>query len=151
VNDKTITLSGGITNWKEAKLFCTKIGDGFKLASRADFNCKQTGLGCLDNKLFLPIKEKYGNRGFFWLEETEDLKKAYYADLNDGTIYNTSKSNSTTDEKYYQPVNEESEESKDPKEESNTVYEGSKTEKIPLKERKVTPVLPKTGSTDKLF
>ena len=96
VNDKTITLSSGITNWEEAKLFCTEIGDGFKLASRADFNCKQTGLGCLDNELFLPIKEKYGNRGFFWLEETEDLKKAYYADLNDGTIYNTSKSNSTT-------------------------------------------------------
>ena len=65
----------------------------------------------------------------------------------------STKSTSSSDEKYYKPVeNETSEaEEKKEKEESQPIYEGSKTEKAPLKERKVTPVLPKTGSSDKLF
>ena len=32
---------------------------------------------------------------FFWLDEADE-KKAYYVDLNDGTVYNTKKSNRST-------------------------------------------------------
>lgn len=96
IKDKTFVLSGGIVNWDEANKFCSQLKKGYKLATREDFNCKKTGIGCLDNKIFIPIKEKYGHRGFFWLEESENTEKAYYADLNDGTVYNTAKSNSST-------------------------------------------------------
>ncbi len=93
--NKTFTLSGGILNWDEATQFCTHLGQNFRLASRGDFNCQKTGIGCLNHEIFLPIKKQYGNRGFFWLDEA-DLNKAYYIDLNDGTVYNTKKSNQTT-------------------------------------------------------
>lgn len=94
IENKTFTLSGALLNWDNANSFCQSIG--FKLASRKDFNCASTGIGCVDNKIFLPIKSQYGNRGFFWLEDAETKENAYYADLNDGTIYNTKKTNNST-------------------------------------------------------
>lgn len=93
--NKTFTLSGGILTWDEAHQFCTSLSAGFRLASRLDFNCQKTGIGCLNTDIFLPIKKAYGNRGFFWLDEADE-KKAYYVDLNDGTVYNTKKSNRST-------------------------------------------------------
>lgn len=93
--NKTFTLSGGILSWDDAVHFCTNLGQNFRLATRMDFSCQSTGIGCLNKKTFLPIKQQYGNRGFFWLDQA-DLNKAYYVDLNDGTVYNTKKSNQTT-------------------------------------------------------
>lgn len=96
INKKVFVLSTELFSHSKAVSFCTQLGKNFRLATRKDFNCSKTGLGCLDNKLFYPIKKEYGHRGFFWLEEITGTEKAYYVDLNDATIYNTDKNNATT-------------------------------------------------------
>ena len=96
INKKVFVLSTELFSHSKAVSFCSQLGKNFRLATRKDFNCSKTGLGCLDNKLFYPIKKEYGHRGFFWLEEITGTEKAYYVDLNDATIYHTDKNNATT-------------------------------------------------------
>ena len=80
----------------EAVQFCQSLGKNWTLANRNIFSCAQTGINCLDINLFSHIKKQYSHRGFFWLEETSDNQNAYYADLNDGTVYHMNKLNSKT-------------------------------------------------------
>ncbi len=96
INKKVFVLSTELFSHSTASSFCTQIGKNFRLATRKDFNCTNTGLGCLDNQFFYPIKKEYGHRGFFWLEEIKGTEKAYYVDLNDATIYHTDKNNAST-------------------------------------------------------
>lgn len=96
INKKVFVLSTELFSHSKASSFCTQLGKNFRLATRKDFNCSNTGLGCLDNHFFYPIKKEYGHRGFFWLEEITGTEKAYYVDLNDATIYHIDKNNSST-------------------------------------------------------
>ena len=96
INKKVFVLSTELFSHSKASSFCAQLGKNFRLATRKDFNCSKTGLGCLDNQFFYPIKKEYGHRGFFWLEEIKGTEKAYYVDLNDATIYHTDKNNAST-------------------------------------------------------
>lgn len=89
-------LSASLMNHNQTKDFCFSLGNGFRPATRADFFCNTNGIGCLNKDIFIPIKKQFGNRGFFWLEETESNDTAYYADLNDSTVYHTQKTNTAT-------------------------------------------------------
>jgi hypothetical protein len=91
-----IVLSDEVLSHADAVQFCNSLGKQWTLAYRKNFNCSQTGVNCLDANLFGYIKQQYGHRGFFWLEETVDNQNAYYADLNDGTVYHMNKLNNKT-------------------------------------------------------
>lgn len=92
----TFILSAELLSKKSADNFCASLDSGYKSASRSDFNTNQTGIGKVDLEIFIPIKKAYTNRGFFWLESIEGEDNAYYADLNDGTIYHTNQNNKST-------------------------------------------------------
>ncbi len=83
-------------------------------------------------------------------EETEETVEEETSEEDDDTAEELSDDES--DEKYYQPSDKYQEQKTESnKNEEEPVYIGDSVEKQPMKERKVTPVLPKTGSTDKLF
>ncbi len=92
----TFILSASLLNYNQAVSFCSEIDSNFKPATRKDFSCNGTGIGCLNKETFILLKKQYGNRGFFWLDEVPNEDKAYYADLNDSTVYNTKKTNTAT-------------------------------------------------------
>lgn len=87
-------LSNALMDKKSAHNFCASLNTN--PAKRQDFNCNSTGVSCLDLKIFTPLKIKNGPRGFFWLEEVDKTDKAYYADFNDSTVYQTNSNNNST-------------------------------------------------------
>ena len=91
----TFALSDYLLNYDSAIQFCQSLGDGYRLATRADFDCQASGPACLALSRVLLLQETFTTRGFFWLDE-KDEKNAYYADFNDGTVYSCSKSNIKT-------------------------------------------------------
>ncbi len=86
-------LSDSLLSYFNAESFCDSLGVGFRPISRQDLHCQSEGASCLDKELMLHLQSVFGNRGFFWLDEKNKSKNAYYADLNDGTVYNISKGN----------------------------------------------------------
>lgn len=87
---KSYVLSGELMNWPSAQAFCRAIGG--RSVTRADFGCKTMGVSCLDFDLLNLLKPAKG-LGFFWLDEDENKPSmAYYADFNDGIVYNFKKS-----------------------------------------------------------
>lgn len=86
-------LSDALLSHLNADLFCQSLGNDFRPASRSDFECFYEGASCLDRELFLQIQDTFGTIGFFWLDGKERTNNAYYADLNDGTVYNIAKDN----------------------------------------------------------
>lgn len=65
---------------------------------------------------------------------------------------NEDENSEVDDSKYYKPSDKYNNEDGSSDEDSNEpIYTGDSVEKQPVEERKVTPVLPKTGSSDRLF
>lgn len=95
---KTFILSDSLLTHANAVSFCRSIGEGYRLASRKDFNCDDTGIGCLDTEILSALQEVFGYKLFFWLEAKENTTDAYYTDLNDGTVYYTSQENNATNQ-----------------------------------------------------
>ncbi len=96
--DKSFILSDSLLTHANAVSFCQAIGEGYRLISRQDFKCTDTGIGCLDTEMLGILQETFGYKLFFWLDAKEDTDQAYYADLNDGTVYYTSKNNNATNQ-----------------------------------------------------
>ena len=87
---KSYILSGELMNWPSAQSFCAAL-DG-RIITRADFKCHSMGASCLNLDLLTLLKPAKG-LGFFWLDEDEEKPgMAYYADFNDGIVYNFKKS-----------------------------------------------------------
>ena len=87
---KSYLLSGELMNWPSAQAFCEAVGG--RMMTRADFGCQSMGVSCLDFDLLTLLKPANG-LGFFWLDEdTGKPSMAYYADFNDGIVYNFKKS-----------------------------------------------------------
>ena len=93
INSISFALSDSLISYDNAAPFCSALKGGYRPVSRKDFHCNGMGAACLDRNLTIKLQEQYGNLGFFWLEKTENSNNAYYADLNDGTIYYTNKDN----------------------------------------------------------
>ncbi len=90
-----------------------------------------------------------------WID-TRNTKKETTAEKDDEETEEESEDDEEVsdvdDSKYYKPsdkYNNEEESSDDSQNEA--IYTGDSVEKQPISERKVTPVLPKTGSSDRLF
>ena len=98
INGFSAILSDSILSQKNSSAFCQALGDGYQLATRLDFNCKNTGLNCLNTDMLSALQNKFGYKLFFWLERKEKTELAYYADLNDGTVYYTTPSNQKTNQ-----------------------------------------------------
>ncbi|MBO7244407.1 MAG: hypothetical protein J6V53_03910 [Alphaproteobacteria bacterium] len=91
------------------------------------------------------------NRTASQKEEEEEVEEEVVEEEDDKT---TDETPAADDSKYYQPSDKyhaDDKKSSDKEEDNQPIYTGDSVEKQPVKERKVTPVLPKTGSSDKLF
>lgn len=96
INNVSFIISDMLLNYQSAERFCSSYtGGGYRQASRADFSCSDIGPACLDTDIVITLQEHLGTRGFFWLD-SKDETNAYYADMNDGTVYETSKQNFKT-------------------------------------------------------
>ena len=96
VNNVSFVLSDMLLNYQSAERFCSSYtGGGYRQATRADFGCSGIGPACLDTDTVITLQEHLGTRGFFWLD-SKDETNAYYADMNDATVYETSKQNFKT-------------------------------------------------------
>lgn len=91
-------LSDALLSYLNADAFCSSLGKGYRPVSRSDFDCFSEGASCLDRGLFLQIQDLFGMLGFFWLDEKKGMGEAYYADLNDGTVYSTIKDSITSNQ-----------------------------------------------------
>lgn len=88
-------LSDMLLNYESSEHFCKSLGNGYRQATRSDFGCANVGPGCLNTEKVIGLQEFFGLRGFFWLDK-KDTQNAYYADINDGTVYETSQNNLKT-------------------------------------------------------
>jgi hypothetical protein len=96
VQKSQFVLSDMLLNHQSAEWFCSAYkGGGYRQATRADFLCADIGPLCLDTDVVIGLQEYFGMRGFFWLDAKDDVN-AYYADINDGTVYETAKKNIKT-------------------------------------------------------
>jgi hypothetical protein len=95
INKNDFVLSDMLLNYQSAVRFCNALGGGYRQAERADFSCTDIGPLCLDINTVISLQEPLGTKGFFWLD-SKDNDIAYYADINDGTVYETSKQNIKT-------------------------------------------------------
>ena len=95
IDNGSFVMSDMLLNYQSAKRFCAQYKQGYRQASRADFMCTGIGPACLDAKQIIALQDNFGTRGFFWLD-SKDETNAYYADMNDGTVYETSKQNFKT-------------------------------------------------------
>jgi len=86
-------LSDSLLSYSNAEVFCSSLETSFRPITRKDFNCFSEGAACLDKKLILAIQDTFGVKGFFWLDNKAGTNSAYYADMNDGTVYNTIQEN----------------------------------------------------------
>lgn len=85
-----LILSRSLMSYEEAQAFCERLSA--RLVTRSDFDCDGYGVGCLNMSVLRPVQETTHLRGFIWLDSLDE-KKAYYTDLNDGTIYSADKQN----------------------------------------------------------
>lgn len=88
-------LSDMLLNYQSAIDFCKGLGAEYRQAIRSDFDCADIGPTCLDTRKIIVLQEIFGMKGFFWLD-AKDEANAYYADINDGTVYETSRKNIKT-------------------------------------------------------
>lgn len=88
VGTEAFIVSRSLLGFEDVARFCEAFG-GIPL-QRHQFNCSGAGVGCIDTKYLNPFQETIGTRAFIWLEKTNEPNRAYYLDLNDGIIYNTS-------------------------------------------------------------
>lgn len=95
INASEFVLSEMLLNYQSATNFCSALGKKYRQATRSDFMCDGIGPACLDTETIIALQDAFGSRGFFWLE-SKDKVAAYYADINDGTVYETSKQNFKT-------------------------------------------------------
>lgn len=95
INGMEFVLSDMLLNYKSAENFCASLGKKYRQATRKDFMCDDIGPGCLDTEKIIELQKMFGTIGFFWLEAKDD-NIAFYADINDGTVYETSKQNIKT-------------------------------------------------------
>ncbi len=96
INNASFIISDMLLNYQSAERFCSSYtGGGYRQATRADFSCSGIGPACLDTDTVMTLQEHLGTRGFFWLD-SKDETNAYYADMNDATVYETSKQNFKT-------------------------------------------------------
>ncbi len=95
INNDSFVLSDMLLNYQSAERFCAQYENGYRPANRSDFMCMGIGPACLNAEQIIALQDAFGTRGFFWLDEKNDTQ-AYYADINDGTVYETSKQNFKT-------------------------------------------------------
>lgn len=95
INNDIFVLSDMLLNYPSAVNFCKALGNEYRQATRADFSCADIGPLCLDTNMLITLQEHLGTSGFFWLDSKDDAV-AYYADINDGTVYETSRQNIKT-------------------------------------------------------
>ena len=88
-------LSDMVLNYQSAQSFCTGLGESYRSVVRSDFDCADIGPSCLEAQMIIELQEGFGTRGFFWLDAKDSLN-AYYADINDGTVYETRQDNFKT-------------------------------------------------------
>ena len=89
IDHVSYVLSDALISYPNAAAFCSGLGNTYRPIQRKDFNCDGEGAACLDVRLMIKLQDVFGQRGFFWLDERPESADAYYADLNDGTVYYT--------------------------------------------------------------